>query len=237
MSMIIFLIPPSEGKNTWWVLWIENTSFSFLKPKIIAESATEKDLKCSSKRYQEWISLNKNISKSSIEILPAVERYSWVMYNAIDYKGMNKDWKGFFEESFLILSGMYGVLKPQDMIGNYKLPIETRWLYDFWWTQVLESIQSLEADYIVNLLPISYWKLLFGKNKWREVIFSKKRKFTIINVNFLKSDGSKMTHWVKKVKGEWIHDICTKKISDYRDFWGDIIERWDNIIDINIVID
>ena len=235
MSSIIFLIPPSEGKNTWWELWEESTSFSFFKPKTIAENATEKDLKCSWKRYQEWIVLNKKIYKSRLEILESIHRYSWVMFNAIDYAGMTEGWKVFFENNFLMLSGMYGILKPLDAIGNYKLPIETKWLYDFWWTQILDTIDNLNPDYVVNLLPISYGKLIFWKNKSQQTIFNDKRKFTVININFLKPDGSKLSHWVKKIKGQWIHDVCNKKISDYRGFWGQVIQQDDDIIDVNII--
>ena len=237
MTNTIFIIPPSEGKNTWWNLWKESTFLSFSQPKIIAENATEKDLKCSWKRYEQWISLNKDINKSSSEILRSIERYSWVMYHAIDYTGMTEAWREFFENNFLILSGMYGILTPLNMIGNYKLPIETKWLYDFWWEQILDAIDSMNIEYVVNLLPMSYAKLIYGRNKTLEKQYTEKRKFQIININFLKPDGWKMAHGVKKIKGEWIKSICNKKISDYRDFWGEIVERENNIIDINIVVD
>ncbi len=48
------------------------------------------------------------------------------MYNAIDYHNMNLKGKQYFENNFKILSGMYGIVSPLDMIGNYKLPIETK---------------------------------------------------------------------------------------------------------------
>ena len=234
MSNLIFLIPPSEGKKSKWIQEQESLTYPMNKPYNIAKNASEKDLKCTGNRYDEWINLNKEISNTTDLMLPAIDRYSWVMYNAINYSDMSKNWKIFFEDNFLILSGMYGLLRPQDKIGNYKLPIETKWLYDFWWEQILEAINTMNIDYVVNLLPISYAKLIYGKNKTLEKEFTEKRRFRIININFLKPDGSKMTHGVKKIKGEWIHNLCNKKISDYRDFWGQIVERDNNIIDINI---
>ncbi len=236
MSNFIFLIPPSEGKKSKWIQEQESLTYSMNRPYNIAKNATEKDLKCTGKRYEEWLSLNKKIWDTAHLILPAIHRYSWVMYNAIDYSDMSKNGKIFFQDNFLILSGMYGLLKPLDTIGNYKLPIETKGLYDFWWEQILEAINALDVEYVVNLLPISYAKLIYGKNKTLEKEFTEKRRFQIININFLKPDGSKMAHGVKKVKGQWIHDICNKKISDYRDFWGQIVEKENNIIDINIVV-
>jgi len=84
---IIYLLPPSEGKNSGGSGRDEKVSFRFKKPLDIAKNATEKDLKCSGKRYEEGIELNSNI-ESSLKIA-AIERYSGVMYNAIDYLGMN----------------------------------------------------------------------------------------------------------------------------------------------------
>lgn len=44
---IIFLIPPSEGKNPDGKPICEKTFYNFTKPLEIAKNATEKDLKCS----------------------------------------------------------------------------------------------------------------------------------------------------------------------------------------------
>ena len=56
---ILFLLPPSEGKNHGWDISEEKLSLSFTKPYDIAVNATEKDLKCIGKRYEEGIRLNK----------------------------------------------------------------------------------------------------------------------------------------------------------------------------------
>jgi len=100
------------------------------------------------------------------------------MYNAIDYHGMSEEGKGFFENHFMVLSGMYGILKPTDIIGNYKLPIETKGLLQYWKTQITESFNDLDIDYIVDLLPGSYLKMINIKSL----------KHPIVRVNFLKED-------------------------------------------------
>lgn len=202
---IIYLLPPSEGKNSWWNNGTEKLSFNFKKPFEIAINASEKDLKCKDKRYQEGIELNKNIQTS--EKLPAIERYSWVMYNAIDYHWMSDMWANYFASNFLILSGMYWLVKPGDMIGNYKLPIETKGLYKYWWDQITNALNSLNADYIVDLLPGSYAKMI----DWKQL------KTKVIRVNFLHTKDwklKKITHGVKKVKGEYIKNICEHGFTD-----------------------
>lgn len=223
-----FLIPPSEWKQKENIFKNEILSFKLEKPLNIANKVSEKDLKCSWDRFIEWLELNKNILNSNTNY--AINRYSWVMFDSIDYNNMTNKWKEFFEENFFILSWMYGLLKPLDKIWNYKLPIETKWLYDFWWDKIIKNIIILKPDYIINLLPISYNKMLwFNKNKDFHNYWIK-----IVNINFLKSDGKKISHWVKKIKWEWIKNICEKWIKDYNDFWWNIRENW-NIIEIDLI--
>jgi cytoplasmic iron level regulating protein YaaA (DUF328/UPF0246 family) len=233
MTKTLFLLPPSEWKKPESKYKKEYLSFSFSKPNDIANNVTQKDLKCKWDRFLEGLELNKNIEKS--ETIEAIERYSWVMYNSIAYKNMNEAWKKFFEDNFLILSWMYWILKPFDKIWNYKLPIETKWLYDFWWTKILEEINNLKPDFVVNLLPISYTKLIFWKSKKQENIFNEKRNFKIININFLKPDSKKVSHWVKKIKGEWIKNICERELTNYKDFRWKIVENWRDF-DVNIIV-
>lgn len=210
---IVYLIPPSEGKKSENKYWEETLSFIFKKPISIAKNVTEKDLKCSWKRFEEWLELNRELCSSSdsqptVTTIPAINRYSWVMFNAIDYVWMTDSWKKYFEEHFLVLSWMYGIVKPLDTIWNYKLPIESKWLLDFWWTQIIEELNKTWVTKVVNLLPDSYAKMIYWKNKTQAKIFAELRKFEIEDKIFYKEDWKKMTHWVNKVKGEWIKELC-----------------------------
>ncbi len=236
---IVFLLPPSEGKQVWWNYNKEQLSFKFEKPCHIATNLTEKDLKCSWKRFEEWLFLNQTLCKwQQKEYLEAINRYSWVMYNSIDYSWMTEKWKCFFENNFLILSWMYGIIKPFDKIWNYKLPLEKADLYKFWWDKIPDTIVNLKLDYIVNLLPINYAKLIWlgtncsrHKKKLEKILNS---WIKIININFLKIDWKKISHWVKKIKWEWIKNICENNIIDYKNFWWEVIGNW-NIIDMNFI--
>ena len=233
---ILFLLPPSEWKNSENKYDLESLNFEFEKPISIAENATEKDLKCKWDRFKQWLELNKNIKKNWTS--EAINRYSWVMYNAIDYSWMNEKWKDFFENNFLILSWMYGIVKPLDKIWNYKLPIDTKDLFDFWWEKIVKKACELKPDFIVNLLPISYSKLLWLAKCRRHI---HKREFLInedikiININFLKENWDKVSHWVKKIKWEWIKNICENNVTDYKNFGWEVVEFNNWIIDINII--
>ena len=199
---IVYLLPPSEGKFIWWKKKKEELSFSFEKPLSIAQNATQKDLKCMGKRFEEWIFLNQNIQ--TWPFCKTIERYNGVMYNAIWYSSLSKWAQKFFDEHFLIISGMYGILKPQDIIANYKLPIETKWLTHYWGENITQTLNSWEVDIIVDLLPDSYKKMIHIKH------LIKKR----VEVDFVTyKDGKKVkiAHWVKKLKGELVRKICEEK--------------------------
>lgn len=242
---IIYLLPPSEGKNAWWDVWKEKLSFLFKKPLEIAVNVSEKDLKCKGKRYEEGIRLNTSLLNSlwqastsklplrsgshlsweereaavssspqgeelrwgKIELLPAISRYSWVMYNAINYEWMSVSGKKYFEDNFFILSGMYWLVRPLDIIWNYKLPIETKGLYEYWGNTITQALDDVQADYIVDMLPLSYAKVIDWKNL----------KTSVIKINFLHNKDwelKKITHGVKKVKGEYIKNICEQGFTD-----------------------
>lgn len=220
-----FLLPPSEGKNLWWIYSSEELSFAFNKPQEILLNTSEKDLKCTWNRFNEAKELNSSIP--SQKTLPAIERYSWVMYNAIWYEKMTQKWQQYFNENYLIFSGLYWILSPQDKISNYKLPIEAKWLSKFWQKEITNTLNKLESDYIVNLLPLSYMKMIDLKNLNKKVI----------NINFLKEKDwkiQKISHWVKKIKWEFISKICENNYSKIEDFWWEIIEKW-NEININLM--
>ncbi|MCP4523652.1 MAG: YaaA family protein [Candidatus Gracilibacteria bacterium] len=202
---LLFLIPPSEGKNTGGEPGKEYLQHTFEKPYEIIKSVTEKDLKCIGKRFEEGMLLNKLLCDHRVEteVHSAMERYTGVMYNAINYQELSNKGRIFFDNHFGILSGMYGLISPEDTIGNYKLPIETKGLIQFWKETISHRITQNNYDYIINLLPLSYMKMV----DW------KKLDTPILNINFLTEKNGKIqkvSHGVKKIKGEWIHNTVEK---------------------------
>ncbi len=214
---IVFLIPPSEGKNKDWINESEQLSFIFEKPFGIATHATPKDLHCKDKRFEEAVILNSNTLWGNSDYMPAINRYSGVMYNAIDYVGMNDTGKLFFEENFLVVSGMYGLVKPLDVIWNYKLPIATKWLYKFWWDTLTNTLRDTKPDMVVNLLPQAYAKTIDFWSLNTQVVhiaFMKYKNDVLVN----------MAHGVKKVKWEWIKNVCENALTHYTQFSWEVIE-------------
>jgi len=239
---IMILIAPSEWKNSWNLnsgnFNNEKLSFYFEKPFKIWENATEKDLKCKWERFQEWIKLNKNIE--NWPFMKAINRYSWVVFNNINYSKLTELPKKNLEENLFILSWMYWILKPLDQIWNYKLPVETKWIHQFWGDKIAKKIAEINPDFIINLMPESYSKLVWiwkcSKLKKIRNLYLEWKNTKIININFFEEKIlewnknwekilKKISHGVKKFRWEFIKKICEEEILDYKKFWGEIIEN------------
>lgn len=206
MPQYLFLIPPSEAKSPGWKQKKESLTFNFDKPYEIARTASPKDLKCQWKKYEEALSLNNSLK--DFPTLTAIERYSGVMYNHIWYLTMSREAKAFFDQYFLIVSGMYGLLKPQDWIGNYKLPIEAKGLYQYWGEKIIEKLILLKPKTLYNLLPRAYEKLLCLK-KYQSLLAEK--GIAVVHPNFSSLRGEKLTHNTKILRGDWIRNVCEQQ--------------------------
>lgn len=210
------LLPPSEWKNNWWSLSQEKTSFWFIKPLDIALQATPKDLKCKDKRYEEAINLNSHISQWPF--CPAIQRYSGTLYKELWYDSLTTQAQQYIDSHVLIFSGMYGLLRPDDSIANYKLPIETwwsSWLDLYRKETITQTLISLKADRFINLLPLSYQKMIDRKQI--------KTPVTTITFSHTKDgEKKKLTHNTKKYRWQrlrqWSLDPDEEKI------WDDVEE-------------
>lgn len=213
--MLLYLIPPSEAKQPWWQELDSSCLFWYTPPFDIAIHASQKDLKCKDKRYEQWIQLNKTIHTSPT--MPAIQRYTWIMYKALWYQELDAHTQTYIQNHVLIFSWMYWLLHPNDLIANYKLPIRTKWLYQYrksqLLTQTLITYAKTHKVHIIDLLPLSYKKMVD-----RSTLDQANIPYT--QVNFYKQTDvglQKYTHGVKSVKWHRLrqHGLSqTKKISE-----------------------
>lgn len=134
-------------------------------------------------RFQDWqLPLNRKTARPAL-----------VAFNGAVYAGMNA--RGTFTErdfthaqkSLRILSGLYGVLKPLDLMLPYRLEMGTKLdnpagkdLYAFWGDTITKALQdaivdSPGANVLINLASQEY----FGS------VRPKKLEAPVINVSFL----------------------------------------------------
>ena len=114
-------------------------------------------------RYQAWQPpFNPTNAKQT------VLAFNGDVYNGLAAETFNQDDFEFAQQNLIILSGMYGVLKPLDLMQPYRLemgtPLKTRkWknLYDFWGNKITEEINKiLDGDVLINLASNEYFKAI-----------------------------------------------------------------------------
>ncbi|NND16461.1 MAG: peroxide stress protein YaaA [Eudoraea sp.] len=100
---------------------------------------------------------------------PAVFTFNGEVYLGLDPFTLSKDQIDQLQEKLRILSGLYGILKPLDLIQPYRLEMGTtlrynryRNLYEFWQKKITKALnEQLEDDEVfINLASNEYFKAI-----------------------------------------------------------------------------
>lgn len=127
-------------------------------------------------RYQEW-----NLPFSPTNAKQAGYVFTGEVYRGLDFDSFSEKEINVAQDKLRILSGLYGLLKPLDLIQPYRLEMGTRLnystktknLYQFWDNKITEAInEELKADdgILVNLASNEYFKSIKAKNITGEII-------------------------------------------------------------------
>ncbi len=156
-------------------------------------------------RYIKW-SLPFNDKNSH----PAILLFQGDVYKGISVKDFNTEDFLFAQKSLRILSGLYGILKPLDLIQPYRLEMGTQIkigkhndLYDFWGDEITKKINNdSNSDYLINLASVEYFKSINTdclKSKLINIIFKEKRDngYKIIAINAKKARGLMSRYIIK----------------------------------------
>ncbi|MEN9999829.1 MAG: hypothetical protein RI922_2819 [Bacteroidota bacterium] len=164
---------------------------TFLKE---SEQLVNKLKKFSVKKLESTMHISKDLAilnKERFEnwALPLVQNENSVpagfVFNGEVYKGL--DISSFSESELLIaqqniriLSGLYGILKPLDLICPYRLEMGTKWevtpkqknLYQFWGSKLTKFLNAEmeKEEVIVNLASSEYFKAIDRKTLKSKVV-------------------------------------------------------------------
>ena len=105
----------------------------------------------------------------------AVLAFKGDVYTGLDAESFSNEDFSFAQKHLRILSGLYGLLKPLDLMQPYRLEMGTRFentrgkdLYAFWGSKITEALNQLLASddkVLVNLASNEYFKSV-QKNTW-----------------------------------------------------------------------
>ena len=158
---------------------------------------------------------NDNIEK------PAVFLFSGDTFNGLSIRSLDKNILEIAQKKLRILSGLYGILRPFDIIQPYRLEMGTnissllgKSLTDFWKekiTQLLnDDIKRDNSKFLFNLSSVEYFESI-DKNR----INAK-----LINFDFKKIKNNEVSNigmMIKKCRGAMARFIIKKNISKLDD--------------------
>ena len=127
----------------------------------------------------------------------------------------------YAQDHLRILSGLYGLLRPLDLMQEYRLemgiPLENKKgknLYEFWGDNITkllnEDIKAIDSKYLVNLASNEYFK----------AVDKKKLKAIIIDIHFFEEKNGKRTFVsfnAKKARGIMASYIIRNKCKSPED--------------------
>ena len=169
---MLILLPPSEGKN---------------------EPASKKNVNLQKLAFaNELHQVRSRLVKKSLADAPAAKAmdvYSGVLYQALGWDSLSAVAKARGEKSVLVISAIFGVVRPNDLIPNYKAKLKS----SDWKAVLKPALDNLEADLIIDCRSSTYagvWQPPADKTVAVRVFKREKGKISVI------------THLSKKYRGE-----------------------------------
>lgn len=170
-------------------------------------------------RYRDW---SKKFTEENSK--PAIYAFDGDVYDGFDVRTLNAKSLEFAQNHIRILSGLYGALRPLDLMQAYRLEMGTSFqnargkdLYAFWGNRVTKSIKEVldkqKKPVLLNLASEEYFKVLQPKDLGCPVISpvfqdAKDGKYKIISF------------YAKRARGLMARFVVENRIADPVDLKG-----------------
>lgn len=242
MSRFSILLPPAEGKNPGGNPFAPDmfdyrssstfNYFSDLNPErrqlitqlqaiIETGEGLEALFGVKGDALAEAIEANNNVFNAPL--MSALDRYSpGVMYKAMDFAGLPTGAQRRLLENAIIFSGLFGLLRPDDLIPNYKLRMDASLpeigkVSKYWRTHISDLLnETLKEHTVWNLLPNMH------RDAWDD---DHSYKIMIDVLFFDEKNGERkaITHGVKPLRGQMVNYIVREMIEDVED-----LKEWEH---------
>lgn len=153
---------------------------------------------------------------------PSIFTFNGDVYSGLDAFSLSMDQLNQAQKSLRILSGLYGLLKPLDLIQPYRLEMGTKLnvegslnLYGFWRNKITNKLNDElnENEFFVNL----------ASNEYSSAIDRKLLKTTMISPSFKDMKNGKLkiiSFYAKKARGMMVRYILDNEIINLEDLRG-----------------
>ncbi|WP_417511677.1 peroxide stress protein YaaA [Methylophaga sp.] len=147
----------------------------------------------------------------------AVLAFQGDVYTGLDAETLDEKQLTFAQKHLRILSGLYGVLKPLDLIQPYRLEMGTKLdnangkdLYAFWGSDIRQSLQAEDAmqdEVLINLASNEYFKAVEAKKL-------KARIITPVFKDWKNGQYKMISFYAKKARGMMSRYIIEHELQD-----------------------
>lgn len=201
MNKLVILIPPSEGKQSGGKGKPLGKIHAVTRELLYLIEKSNPD-KLYSGRKEEAIEMNAKAESSPT--MKAIERYTGVVYDALDYASLDN--QKYIDEHVLIVSALFGLVKPTDMIPDYKLSINKLRAWKLWKPA---NARKLQGCFAIDLLPQAHKRAVEYKDGV-EIEFTRMRRGKVV----------KSGHEGKHIKGRYIRWLAEQNITNPEDIYS-----------------
>lgn len=146
---------------------------------------------------------------------PALFAFDGDVYAGLDARTLEDEAIGFAQDHLRMLSGLYGLLRPLDLMRPYRLEMGTRWaprkkkLTDWWGDRVATALsEDLAAEgsgIVLNLASQEYWEVVADRLP---------ADVRVIAVDFREADGRFVSFHAKKARGMMARYLVEHHVAD-----------------------
>ena len=169
-------------------------------------------------RYQSW-KASKVVSNNT---KPSMLVFKGDVYQGLDAENFNSNELKFAQKHLRILSGLYGILRPMDVIKPYRLEMGTKLqtskgknLYEFWGNaiqeNVLDDLGSQKSDLLINLASKEYFSVLGKMPEYVNVI-------SPVFKDYKNGKHKIISFYAKRARGLMAKWIIQQKVKDLKNY-------------------
>lgn len=235
MPNFAILLPPSEGKKTggnpfapdMFDYRSSNTFnyFNELNPerRYLIDQLQRAIEEEEEQALEELFNVKGDFLEAAIEanseiydapLMSALDRYSvGVMYESMDFTGLPTGAQRRLLENGVIISGLFGLLRPDDLIPNYRLRIDAKLgevgkVASYWKPYISPLLnRTLKDRFVWDLLPGAHRDAWEDDHTYRQ----------LVKVKFFEEGGGErkaVSHNVKPLRGQLVNFIVRETVED-----------------------
>lgn len=193
-----------------------------------AEAIAARAAKLSKRKLGELMHISDSLAALNVERFrtfadaperPALFAFAGDVYTGFEARTLDPEAIDYAQAHVRLLSGLYGLLRPLDLMKPYRLEMGTRWapgrardLYAMWRNRIAdalyEDLAELGTDTVVNLASREYWRAVEGRLPGH---------VRVIDVRFVERRGGEevfVSFNAKRARGMMARWICEHRHDD-----------------------